>query len=168
MTIECPHCHQQTELRPAEQTGRGIAKLVIFAAVGMALAAWILFLLKSQREAPAATTLPAATNVSPAAKVEPPRPKSPDDLKVTAGPTVEKAKGSRLSYAMGTLTNASDHARYGVKIELDLFDQNGNKLAAQASDYVQQLEPRKTWPFRALVLDGKAVSAKVAKITEEE
>jgi hypothetical protein len=51
---------------------------------------------------------------------------------------------------------------------LDLFDQNGNKLAAQASDYVQQLEPRKTWPFRALVLDGKAVSAKVAKITEEE
>src|SRR5687767_2169726 len=155
MTIECPHCHQQTQLCPAEQTTRSLIKLVAFAVIGVALAAGVLLALKSQRSIPAVTV---ATNAAPEVKSEPPapRPKSADDLKLFREPVVEKAKGSRLTYAMGVVTNDSDHARYGVKIELDLFDQSGNKLSAQASDYVQQLEPRKAWPFRALVLDSKA------------
>jgi len=167
MTIECPHCHQQTELRPAEQASRSIAQLLVFAAVGLALALWVLFLIKPR---PPAHPLATVTNAAPApeVKTEPPRPKSPDDLKLTTGPAVEKAKGSRLTYATGIVTNDSDHARYGVKIELDVFDQSGTKLSAQATDYIQQLEPRKAWPFRALVLDAKATSAKLARIKEEE
>lgn len=168
MTVECPHCHQQTELRPTEQTGRSLMRLVIFAVVGVGLAAGVLLGLKLRRATPAAIT--PTTNAAPEARGEPPptRPKSAHDLKLVREPVVEKAKGSRLTYVMGLVTNDSDHARYGVNIELDLFDQSGAKLAAQATDYIQQLGPRMAWPFRALVLDGKATSAKVARIKEEE
>jgi hypothetical protein len=81
---------------------------------------------------------------------------------------LEQPKGSGLRYAVGTLKNDSDHARYGISIELTLFDQRGQQLPTKASDYLQMLEPRKEWRFRALVLESKAVSAKVASAREEE
>jgi hypothetical protein len=92
--------------------------------------------------------------------------KSIDDLKV--GPiTLEKAKGSSLVYAVGVLRNDSSHQRFGVNLELELTDARGNK-AGSAKDYRAVLEPRQEWRFRALVLDSKAVSGKVAAIREEE
>jgi hypothetical protein len=92
--------------------------------------------------------------------------KSIDDLKVSAI-TLEKAKGSSLVYAVGTLRNNSDHQRFGVNIELELTDANGRK-AGLAKDYRQVIEPRQEWRFRALVLDSKAVAAKVSAIREED
>jgi hypothetical protein len=93
-------------------------------------------------------------------------PKSLDDLKV--GPiTLEKSKGSSLVYAVGVMRNESGHQRFGVNLELELADARGNK-AGTAKDYRAVLEPRQDWRFRALVLDSKAVSAKVAAIREEE
>lgn len=167
MTVECPHCHQQTELRRVEKPTRNVTRLLVFAVAGLALAFGILFFLKSPGGGPVRSLPVVLSNAIPAI-AEPARPKSPEDLKVTGAVSVEKAKGSRLAYVMGTLKNDSDHQRYGVRIELDLFDQNGNKLPAQANDYLQSLEPRKEWKFRALVLDAKAVSAKVAAIKEED
>ena len=93
-------------------------------------------------------------------------PKSIDDLKV--GPiSLEKSKGSSLVYAVGVLRNDSGHQRFGVNLELELTDARGNK-AGTAKDYRTVIEPRQEWRFRALVLDSKAVSAKVAAIREEE
>lgn len=104
----------------------------------------------------------APTNVPAPPKVT----KSIDDLKV--GPiTLEKSKGSSLVYAVGVMRNDSSHQRFGLNLELELTDARGNK-AGTAKDYRAVLEPRKEWRFRALVLDSKAVSAKVAAIREEE
>jgi hypothetical protein len=93
-------------------------------------------------------------------------PKSLDDLKVGAI-TLEKAKGSSLVYAVGVLRNESDHQRFGVNIEVELANAKGTK-AGVAKDYRSVIEPRQEWRFRALVLETKAVSAKLSKIREEE
>jgi hypothetical protein len=173
MTVECPHCHQQTELQSVQKAGRGISSLLLYTVLGIALAAGALLLLKARKPEQAAiapvTSSPVASNSNAAPVATPvPRPKSVDDLKLIGGLSVGRARGSRLSYAMGTLTNDSDHQRYGVRVEVDLFDEAGNKLPQQANDYLQMLEPRKEWKFRALVLETKAVKGKVAAIKEEE
>ena len=93
-------------------------------------------------------------------------PKSIDDLKV-GNITLEKAKGTSLIYAVGTLKNDSDHQRFGIKIELDLLDARSERVGV-AKDYRSTLEPRQQWRFRALVLDNRAVSAQVASIEEDQ
>jgi hypothetical protein len=112
--------------------------------------------------------IPAASN-APSTLLTPPAalpPKSTQDLKV--GPVrLEKAKGSSLVYAVGTLRNESPHQRFGVKLELELTGPDGRKVGL-AKDYRSVLEPKQEWNFRALVLDAKAVSAKVASIREDE
>jgi hypothetical protein len=120
-------------------------------------------------ESSPATNLETTKVVSSALANAPASPKalkSIDDLKV--GPvTLEKSKGSSLVYAVGVLRNDSAHQRFGVNLELELADARGNK-AGTAKDYRAVLEPRQEWRFRALVLDSKAVSAKVATVREEE
>jgi hypothetical protein len=167
MTVECPHCHAQTELQPIQKAGRNISRLLIFAVLGIACAIGILMFLKPrQSNAPAPNASAAQTNAI-ATPTEAPRPKAPDDLKVTGPVSVDKAQGSRLSYAIGTLQNDSEHQRFGVKVELQLFDSSGNKLPTTANDYVQTLAPREERKFRALILEPKAVSAKVLSIKED-
>ena len=169
MTVECPHCHRHTELQPLKRVSRNISRLLIFMVLGIAGTVAALVFLKIGK--PGKTVYPPAVSpVSNAAPVsaEPTRRKSLEDLKLQGNVSVEKAKGgSRLTYATGTLKNDSNHQRYGVKVEIDLFDQAGNKLSARANDYVQTLEPHKDWKFRALVLDAKAITAKLAAIAEE-
>ena len=90
------------------------------------------------------------------------------DLKI-ANVKIEATKGSSLIYVVGTVRNASDHQRFGVRVEFDLFDRAGNKIVTPpSSDYKQIMEPREEWSFRAIVLDPKAASAKLAKIKEDE
>jgi len=169
MTVECPHCHAQTQLQPMQKAGRNISRLLIFAAVGIALASGALVFLKSRKSEATPQPAPAQTNATaaPGTIATEARAKSLEDLKVIGNVSIEKAKNSRLSYAMGTLKNDSDHQRFGVKIELELLDSAGNKLATKASDYIQMLEPRKEWKFRALVLESKAVTVRVASIQED-
>jgi hypothetical protein len=95
-----------------------------------------------------------------------PSPKSIDDLKVSTI-TLQRTPGSALVYAVGTVRNDSDQQRFGVRIELDLFD-NAGKRIGPAKDYVGVIEPHKDWRFRALVPLARTVTAKVAKITEQE
>ena len=149
--------------------GSNVRTLLLFAVVGIVLAIGILLFPKLRKPAPGAMPSPhpaAQTNAAVPSAAEP-RAKSVEDLKVVGPVSIEKAKNSRLSYAMGTLKNDSEHQRFGVKIELELFDAAGNKLANRANDYVQMVEPRKNWNFRALVLEPKAVSAKVLSIQED-
>ena len=80
---------------------------------------------------------------------------------------LEKANGSSLVYAVGQLDNHSDFQRFGVTIKLNVFNRAGKKLGT-AQDYVQVIEPRKSWRFRALLTDSKAADAKLASITEDE
>lgn len=187
----CPHCDAETMLSDGAtlETPDGShandsapssskQKFLWIAVAALALTgatAWFLF--KGRPGAPAsrvneprsATNLDAAQVAANALTNEaafPKAPKSIDDLKV--GPiALEKSKGSSLVYAVGVMKNDSTHQRFGVNLELELTDARGNK-AGTAKDYRAVLEPRQEWRFRALVLDSKAVSAKVAAIREEE
>jgi hypothetical protein len=93
-------------------------------------------------------------------------PKSLSDLQAGAV-RLEKAAGSSLVYAVGTLRNDSAHQRFGVRIELALSARDGASTGT-AKDYRAVLEPHQEWHFRALVLDTKAASARVASISEDE
>jgi hypothetical protein len=193
--VSCPHCGQQTILfipsgeetqetqdepfvttDPQPTKGRRGAVALLVLAVAAIAAGVFVFRDKftPSRPAPVSQKIPtneqtavtepsvSQTNPSTPAKLS----KSIDDLKV--GPiALEKTKGSSLVYAVGVLRNDSSHQRFGVNIELELTDARGNK-AGMAKDYRAVLDPRQEWRFRALVLDSKAVSAKVAAIREEE
>jgi hypothetical protein len=127
----------------------------------------VLVAIGCKREPAAAPTQATAeTTNAPAPNVEK-KPKSSDDLKI-GKVEIDQPKGSGLRYAVGTLKNDSDHSRYGITVELALLDKSNQSLPTKASDYLQMLEPRKEWRFRALVVDSKAVSVKVSSVREEE
>ncbi|HZV34631.1 MAG TPA: FxLYD domain-containing protein, partial [Verrucomicrobiae bacterium] len=119
---------------------------------------------------PATPAEPAATEsnevVAQATPKTPSRPKSPDDLKVSAI-ELEKTKGSSLVYAVGTLTNDSDYDRYGIRVEVDLFNGKGKNIGT-AKDYKDYLAPHQDWQFRALIPEPKAVKAQLASVKEDQ
>jgi hypothetical protein len=86
---------------------------------------------------------------------------------VVSAVALEKAPGTSLVYAVGTVKNTADHKRFGVKVELDLFDANEQKVGT-AKDYQPVMETNSIWHFKALVVDTKAMSAKVAVIKEDQ
>ena len=100
------------------------------------------------------------------ARPAPKEPKSLSDLK-SGEITLESTQGTKLVHAVGMVTNDSDYQRFGVKIELDLFDRNERKVGT-ATDYVQLLEPHREWRFRALVLDRRTARVQLASITEDQ
>ena len=135
------------------------------------LAVGVLFVVRMKKSAIPSSIAISSTNTSEPVSptkipAQPKSLKSPADLKV-ANITLEKTKGSSLVYVVGNINNVSDHQRFGVKVELELFDAGGKKVGT-STDYLQILEPRKEWHFRALVLDAKAVSARLARIKEDE
>jgi len=79
---------------------------------------------------------------------------------------LDKAAGTSLVYGVGTVRNAANRQRFGVKIQLALFDVSGQKVGT-ATEYRQVLEPNAEWHFKALVVDSKAVSAKLEWIKED-
>jgi hypothetical protein len=80
---------------------------------------------------------------------------------------LDKAAGSSLVYATGEVTNASNRQRFGVKVEVEVLDAAGQKLGT-ATDYQQSIEAKGTWQFRALVVQSKAASARIAGIKEDQ
>jgi len=175
LTTTCPHCGKQTELflaapkdEPTIPRATIVYTIIAVVILGAGLVGAIIALKMAQRtishkndEAIAQAPV-APTNSTP----------NPDDPITQAGfrvspVTIEKTKGSSLIYALGTLSNASDRQRFGVKIQFDLFDDSGQKVGA-AKDYQQLIEPKSEWKFHALVVTSKATSAKVASITEEK
>jgi hypothetical protein len=79
---------------------------------------------------------------------------------------IEKQTGSSLIYAVGTVKNLLDKQRFGVKLELELDNAAGQKIGL-ARDYQQILEPSGEWRFKALVVESKASSARLASIHEQ-
>ncbi len=179
--VNCPHCGQPTRLQTGQTPAAAAPKrspipailfggLVVLACAG---AGAFLLLHRGKHEAnlpaPLATETPAnpaADAKSAAAPIPPKRKKAIEDLK-TGDIQLDKAAGSSLVYAVGTMTNDSDFQRFGVRIELDVLNSQGAKIGT-AKDYAQLLEPRHEWKFRALLLNPKAASARVASIKEED
>ena len=79
--------------------------------------------------------------------------------------TLETTPGTKLVHAQGLIGNTTNRQRFGVKVELDLFDASG-QWVAKASDYKDVIEPSAEWKFSAPVVEAKAASAKVAAIKE--
>lgn len=83
-----------------------------------------------------------------------------------AGPVVlEKATDGHLIYAVGKLHNTSTRERFGIKVELDVFDAATNKVGT-ATDYASSIDAGKEWKFRALVTDRTAATAKLTSVKE--
>jgi hypothetical protein len=184
-TVNCPHCGQPTRLlldEPAKKpparhgamAGTVAAVVCLFAAAMAAFYIW--HSKKSPALAPQPPTKIATVHTNPPA-IPPParttdkpagpkRKKSASDLKVSEI-KLEKTKGSSLVYAVGTVTNDSDYQRFGVKVELDVFDAEEKKVG-KTQDYIGILEPRREWQFRALILESHAATAKVSTLKEEE
>lgn len=158
--VACPHCSAEILIPRRSRVLALWSGLVVLLLVGGAFG---YVQMRNKPKTPMVAATPAPTNAPPVEA----KPKSLEDLKV-GSIEIDQSKGSGLRYAVGTLKNDSDYPRYGITVEFTLFDQRGQKLPTKASDYLQMLQPRKEWRFRALVLESKAVSAKVASIREEE
>lgn len=83
--------------------------------------------------------------------------------------TLEKTQGSSLVYAVGTAKNAVDRQRFGVRIELNLLDEQDRNIGV-VSDYVSVVEPHKDWQFKALLMPTQTGVKKVtvADIKEQK
>jgi len=177
LTAECPHCGQQTELllaRPPEQSAVPRAAMV-WAVIGivilvLGLAGALVALKRAEKWAArqkrqAAAAAASQTNL-PMEAVTAAGPQAQNGFEVSAV-ELEKAPGTSLVYAVGTLKNVSDHKRFGVKIELDLLDAGQQKVGL-ATDYQQVMETNATWRFKALVVNSQATAAKVAAVKEDQ
>jgi len=180
LTADCPHCGQQTDLLlaapPEEPTIP--RRTIVWAVIGIVIlglgligalaalkraerwAAW------QKRHAESSVAVQGSSNPPADAAPSTEDPQSQNGFVVSAV-ALEKANGTSLVYATGTVQNTSDHKRFGVKVELDLFDSNGQKVG-MATDYQQVMETNTVWRFKALVVDSKATSAKVAAIKEDQ
>jgi hypothetical protein len=178
----CPHCGQQTELlleRPPEEPSlpRRVIVWTVAAIIVLALGlvGAVLALKRAERWAakqrqerggPPAAALANGGQPS-AASGQPPVVQGNDEFSVSEI-SLEKAPGTSLVYAVGTVKNKANKQRFGVKLELDLLDAGGQKMGA-AKDYQAVVEPGAEWRFKALVVEPKGVvSAKVASLKEEQ
>jgi hypothetical protein len=179
LPADCPHCGQQTDLLlaapPQEPTvpRRTIVWAVIgIVILGLGLGGALVALKRAERwaarqkrqsEESLAATAPSTPPAEVAGIADP---QAQNGFAVSAA-ELEKAPGTSLVYAVGTLKNTSNHKRFGVKVELDLFDASEQKVG-MATDYQQVMETNATWRFKALVVDSRATTAKVATIKEDQ
>ena len=85
-----------------------------------------------------------------------------------AGPvTLEKAENGDLFYAVGVLRNASSRQRFGIKVMLDLLDDQGEKVGS-ATDYASSILPGKEWKFKALVMERTTARVELVNVTEQD
>jgi len=178
--IPCPHCQWNTVLtvagKPTVEIGGGASFqkrvfmgfgvfAVLVVAAAMAALLWMKHAAPDAK--PVSQSAPASNNISSAAGAKPvPEPDPWHGLK--AGKiSLEKSGEGRVVHAVGSVTNTSDRQRFGVKVELDVFDAQGKKLGS-ATDYTQVIEPEKEWKFKALVTDRKAENARLIAIKEQD
>ena len=166
---DCPHCGQSTELTLAAPPPTSplpvkaiIWTLVAVLILGGGLAGAMIALKRAQKMAARQkerVTQDMATNETTQATTL-------ADLNVS--PIVlEKAQGSSLVHAVGTVRNTASRQRFGVKVEVDLFDAAGQRLGA-AQDYQPVIEPNAEWRFKALVMQSKVTAAKLASVKEDQ
>ena len=177
LVAPCPHCQQQTELLlPVPKVEPTVPRrAIVWTAVSIlvlcgGLIACLVALRRAEHLAAARKPVGLSTNAQPNSSA--PEPANPGDTSVQNGfapspVSIEKTPGTSLTYAVGTIRNTENRQRFGVKVELDLFDAAGQKLGT-AKDYQQLLEPNAQWQFKALVVPAAIASAKVAVIKEDQ
>jgi hypothetical protein len=174
LVAPCPHCGQETELllaRPPEEpavprkvVGWTVAAVLILL---VGLAGSLVALKQAQGWAARRKQAPEGVQVAVGTKGSPER-VTPDQHGFNvSGITLEKAPGTSLVYAVGTVRNELGKQRFGVRIELDLFDATEQKVGT-AKDYQQVIEPGAEWRFKALVVESKASSARLASLKEDQ
>jgi hypothetical protein len=181
-TIECPHCGQPTELTLPVSTNKtgGARRKRLAIAIALLLAAaapaLILLLKKPQPVTAAPPAAPVALAAPTNAAVVPVAPPVVETLPpgetrtngfAVAGIKLEKTPGSSLVYATGQVRNLGGNRRFGVKLELALFDTN-DISAGVAKDYQPLMEPGSEWNFKALILESKAATARFSAIREDQ
>lgn len=184
VTIDCPHCGKQTVLGVSTDSPAAKSKKTLWVALCLAMVVVVgalgAFLwtqkVKSKEAAVAPIPKPAVKAVTPRESAN----NSPA-LEITAAPAetvddfsiskikLQKMQGSSLVYAVGSAKNAIDRQRFGVKIELNLLDEQDHNIGV-VSDYVSVVEPHKDWQFKALLLPTQTKAAKVtvADIKEQQ
>lgn len=171
LTAECPHCGQPTELLlpvPPETKSPGQTRAIIYPTIAVVilvggLIGAVVALKRAERLSARQKETFAQTN----AQTSPP----PADSFAQAGfsvssVTLETSQSGAIIHAVGKVHNLTNRQRFGVRVELELLDSAGRKVGA-ATDYQSTLEPNTDWQFRALVVEKRAVVAKVATIREE-
>ena len=181
LSTECPHCHQQTDLlltvppeEPTVRRGTIVWAIIGVVVLSFGLIAALVALKRAERWAARQKRQPelsTSNNISSDQKTENGKEAaaatSEQNGFAVSAIRLETAPGTSRVYAVGTLKNKEDRKRFGVKVEIDLFDATDQKLGV-ATDYRAVLESGAEWSFKALVLDTKATSAKIASIKEEQ
>jgi hypothetical protein len=191
-SIPCPHCGENTrlsqpvELPPLSNRKRFRPAHLVIAICIILGTAMAIGILAAKKSAESVEVVRAVPQIETETKIETKEPDSKNKRRkkanvkpikaaseiakewnglTTTGISLEKTDNSRLIYAIGTVHNKTDHQRFGVKVELDLFDAQNAKIGS-ATDYIQVIEPHKDWRFKALVIDPKAVRAEIAGFKE--
>jgi uncharacterized OB-fold protein len=166
-TIVCPHCGQTTELAATVLPNKinGSRRMWLAAAVlGLVLLGGLTAMFFQMKHAGSSAS--SQIKVVPAVvQSQPPVGERTNDFAI-AVIKLEKTPGNSLVHVTANIQNLSEHQRFGVKVEFELFDANGNPVGT-ATDYQPVLEPRGDWRCKALVMDAKATSAKFNSIHED-
>lgn len=160
---------------------------VLMLALG-ALGLVLLFLLIPHQQSPNPTVAPEQTGATEprVAAPEPPQrdafgfpsppgtlpparvktPKSLNDLKVGDFVVNPRRSADDLILISGNIENVSDNLHRGVRVELDVLDAQGLKIA-RVNDFVSELAARATWHVLVRTTNARAASARLTGIKEE-
>jgi NAD-dependent SIR2 family protein deacetylase len=165
--IDCPHCGGPTTLVSIHgnipvKSGRRVSIIIVLVLI-LVTSGVILYRSKMPKSAvlPQITVAQTVTNAAILETFT-----ELNDLKISAI-TLKKRDSGGLVYAVGTVKNNTARQRFGVKIELDLLDDQNDKIGS-TSDYIAVLEPQGEWKFKALLTEPKVVKAKLSNIEEQK
>jgi hypothetical protein len=160
-TVNCPHCHRTTLLRPppARRRSRVIASLGLAAGL-VALGGGGLLVYRQG--------LPFAGNPGRVSPIPDPPPADLQRIEQLAfwEISLEQQEGSRLIYVLARLLNEAPKRRYGVRVAFEVRNDAGEAVAT-ATDYIETLDPDEDTRVKALVVNDRAHSAVITGITEQ-
>lgn len=172
MTAECPHCGQPTELLlavPPESESPAQTKAILYTIIAVVilvggLIGTVVLLKRAERLSARQKATLAIANTQ--AVTQPADPFAQAGFSVSPV-TLETSQSGSIVHAVGKVHNLTNRQRFGVRVELELLDSTGSKVG-EAKDYQSLVEPNAEWQFRALVVDKRAVAAKVLAIKEAQ
>jgi hypothetical protein len=175
MPTQCPHCGKQTELMLAAppQPSSVPRKAVIYAVIAFViLVGGLAASLIAVKRAQGLVARQKGREANPSATANPSGVPTPESMAAQAGFRVsliklQKSERGSIVYALGNVRNETDRKRFGVKVELDLLDNAGRKVS-EAKDYHPVLEPKESWEFKALVIEPRATTVKLAAVKEDQ
>jgi len=169
-TADCPHCSQPTDLlleSPPEEGSPLRTKAIVFTIIAVVIL--VGGLVGASIAVKRAKRMPAEQEDF-SSKTSKPVPGVALDQFALDGFSVSpvmlgKGQGSAVVHATGSISNMTCRQRFGVKVEVELYDAAGVKVGV-ASDYQKVVEAGAEWVYRALVVETKAASAKVITVNE--